>query len=412
MLTASGIGTRRIALVSRGTSVVGGASHVCEETARLLQQAPNIKATHFLRQAEFVLHPWQKVLAPTAFSAFASEVSRSVSSRLGLPEYLGLGQVASIRSLLQDHDVIHIHDAIEAVSVRAMARLAETGRMVVTMHDCSWFTGGCINPVDCVAYRTRCGSCPQLGTWPLKTNYDRTGFLQQERLRVLRAATVIAPSLWIVSMMREAAPDINATVIPNPVEFEFFRPRPRRACREIMGLNDTDFVAVISASSLAIATKGARSAIEALEALKGRVRPLLIGRRSQVMAKELSHLGAVAAGWVRDRVHMSILLNAADVLLYLSVADNSPCTITEAMGCGVPTLAYATGGIPELVVPGKSGWLVPPGNVPAVIETLGELVQTPERVAEMGAGALALAHARHSPEGFVRDHLKLYASVV
>ena len=48
------------------------------------------------------------------------------------------------------------------------------------------------------------------------------------------------------------------------------------------------------------------------------------------------------------------------------------------MSCGTPVLAFDTGGLPEMVVPEQSGWLVPPGDHAGMINTLRYVLDTKE----------------------------------
>jgi glycosyltransferase involved in cell wall biosynthesis len=58
-----------------------------------------------------------------------------------------------------------------------------------------------------------------------------------------------------------------------------------------------------------------------------------------------------------DRIK-SLLLNAADVLVHASRAEVFGQVLIEAMACGTPSLAFRVGGIPEIITPGETGWLV------------------------------------------------------
>ena len=46
------------------------------------------------------------------------------------------------------------------------------------------------------------------------------------------------------------------------------------------------------------------------------------------------------------------------------------------MSCGTPVLAFDTGGLPEMVVPGKSGWLVQEINAPSIIAQLNSVLNS------------------------------------
>ena len=65
----------------------------------------------------------------------------------------------------------------------------------------------------------------------------------------------------------------------------------------------------------------------------------------------------------------------------------------EAALHGVPSVAHATGGVPEAVVHGETGLLVQPGNHGELAEALGRLISDPELRQRLGAGARARANA-------------------
>ena len=68
--------------------------------------------------------------------------------------------------------------------------------------------------------------------------------------------------------------------------------------------------------------------------------------------------------------------------------------VLEAMAAGLPVIAYADGGVPELVVSGTTGLLVDPGDVHALAEAMLELRDAESRGCELGkAGARRVASA-------------------
>ncbi len=60
-----------------------------------------------------------------------------------------------------------------------------------------------------------------------------------------------------------------------------------------------------------------------------------------------------------------------------SFAEGLPVVLMEAMGLGRPAITTAIAGIPELVVHGKNGWLIPSGSVPRLVEALTEFARLP-----------------------------------
>lgn len=89
-------------------------------------------------------------------------------------------------------------------------------------------------------------------------------------------------------------------------------------------------------------------------------------------------------------------LAAAQALILPSFAEGLPVVAMEAMAAGRPVIATAIAGLPELVTP-DTGWLVPAGDVGALVSAIGTLAETPpERLASMGVAARYRVFARHN----------------
>lgn len=76
-------------------------------------------------------------------------------------------------------------------------------------------------------------------------------------------------------------------------------------------------------------------------------------------------------GWRSSaEVHARILDSRA--LILSSRSEGLPIVIMEAFALRRPVIASCVGGIPELVVPGDNGWVVPPGSVPELTDAMGQ----------------------------------------
>jgi glycosyltransferase involved in cell wall biosynthesis len=78
--------------------------------------------------------------------------------------------------------------------------------------------------------------------------------------------------------------------------------------------------------------------------------------------------------------------------------DNLPLSILEAMACCLPVVATRVGGIPECVVDGETGFVVPPKDSESMAKALIELIQNKARRRQMGR-----AGRRHSEANFSRE---------
>jgi glycosyltransferase involved in cell wall biosynthesis len=99
----------------------------------------------------------------------------------------------------------------------------------------------------------------------------------------------------------------------------------------------------------------------------------------------VTFFGTCGAGRVRR------LLAGAAALVVPSTYEGMPLVVLEAMEAGVPVVASAVSGIPEVVVDGETGWLVPPEDPEALADALGEVLTDPEEARRRGqAGRLRL----------------------
>jgi glycosyltransferase involved in cell wall biosynthesis len=70
------------------------------------------------------------------------------------------------------------------------------------------------------------------------------------------------------------------------------------------------------------------------------------------------------------------------------------------MQAGLPVIASSVGELKHSIVPGETGWLVPPGDAPALADALAEAVTARDRLAVMGTSARARLFERFGPERF------------
>ena len=92
---------------------------------------------------------------------------------------------------------------------------------------------------------------------------------------------------------------------------------------------------------------------------------------------------------VAHRSVIAAMVRAACVVVPSVGPDSLPMTVSEAQNCGVPVIASAVGGIPEQIVDGQTGWLVPPADERALADRLAELLASGDRARAMGqAGRL------------------------
>lgn len=102
------------------------------------------------------------------------------------------------------------------------------------------------------------------------------------------------------------------------------------------------------------------------------------------------------------------LFNESDVVIFPS---NSPetfgITIAEAYAYGKPVIASSVGGVPEIVVEGETGFLVPPGDINALADKMEEISRNPSCLQKMGNHCLTMAQ-RFTLEEVLDQYLFVY----
>jgi glycosyltransferase involved in cell wall biosynthesis len=115
-----------------------------------------------------------------------------------------------------------------------------------------------------------------------------------------------------------------------------------------------------------------------------------------------------AAELLGERRDVRQLLGSADLFVLSSRSEGLPLSILEAMASGLPVVASAVGGIPEVVIHDETGLLVPPGDPDALADALRRLLADPALRRRLGAAGRARAEREFSLERARRAHVELY----
>lgn len=106
------------------------------------------------------------------------------------------------------------------------------------------------------------------------------------------------------------------------------------------------------------------------------------------------------------------VLKAFDVFVMSSVTEGLGTSVIDAMACRKSVVGTRAGGIPELVVEGDTGHLVPVGDPPAMARAIVALIADPGRRARFGEAGRARVEARFTVERMVRATLDAYEALL
>lgn len=237
-------------------------------------------------------------------------------------------------------------------------------------------------------------------------------WLQMRRFRKLDA---------VVAVSRVLAAELAASGVPvgrvHQIPNAFAPAGPAMACedaRRELGLEPGQWV--IGWVGRLGAEKGPDLMLEAVARLAARsdLRVVFIGAgRMEAGLRDLAGRLGVAGQvvWAGRREGAGRLFGAFDLFAMSSRTEGTPMVLLEAMAAGVPVVATAVGGIPDVVGP-EGGWLVPPDDPDALATALDAARRDPAgRASRVRSGTHRLA-VEYSVDRWLERHDTMYRAVL
>lgn len=335
----------------------------------------------------------------------------------------GLDQaVAAWRPVLEKGGILHLHSSHDwTTTLRVVLALhqefASFGsenlfRIVLTLHDCSLLTGGCVYPLDCPSHFA---GCPD----PCPRGFPESARRKDELRELLEACNplLVSPSGWLKNMARSHVSGLDTRVVPNGVEWPesstlggLGGKQAKEAARKAVGVGlDARMVLFVAHGGEKAVYKGGeywRTICTGIRnAVPGALFFLVGGDRHDVEG-DLIHWPYLDG----ERLHTLML--AADVLAYPTLADNHPLVVLEAMAAQCPVVAWNTGGLPEQIMHGQTGLLAPYRDISGFIESCIYLLSHPAKAARMGSEAFVEGGKRFTVQRMADDYLRIYKKFV
>jgi glycosyltransferase involved in cell wall biosynthesis len=245
---------------------------------------------------------------------------------------------------------------------------------------------------------------------------DLNRWVWQRKRRVyarLGDLTVVTPSRWLARCARESVllRERRIEVIPTGQDLGTYRPIPRSQARSILGLPPQAKLVMAGSMGLADQRKGVRLLLEAMEALRERGYRLLLLGDPPPAAPRLP----VEAHWLgrlNDDVSLALAYSSADVFVAPSTEENLANTVIEAMACGVPCVAFDIGGMPDIVHPGRNGYLATPFATDDLARGIVSLLEAGAEYPRLSAEARSTVEREFSAGLQARRYAALYEDVV
>lgn len=354
----------------------------------ILASALGVELARRGHEAHFISYERPFRLPADAPRLFFHPVAISDYGLFKYPDYT-LPLSVKMAEVSRDHrlDVLHVHYAVPhataAILAQSMLPPEARPRLVTTLH----------------------------GTDSTLLGRD-AGYGPAIRHALERSDAVTTVSAFLERETRQ----LMAVDRPIDVIHNFFEPhparRPREEVRRELGIGGEAMI-------LHLSNLRPFKRIDLLLECAARIRPrdsfklvILAGADFSPFAADVRRLGLGDRVVVREHVsEIEDYLQAADIGLFASDMESFCLSLLEAMCFSCPSVATAVGGIPEVVVSGSSGLLVPAGDADALARGVESLIRDPALRAALGAAARRRARDLFSADAIVPQYERLYRRI-
>jgi glycosyltransferase involved in cell wall biosynthesis len=341
---------------------------------------------------------------------------------------VGLGAELHDRYLLGLADLVHLHWLGDCtLSIEEIGRLPMP--LVWTLHDQWTFCGaehytsppqpGEIASSDerfAAGYSS--ASRPDHEEGP---DLNRRTWLRKSRAW-LQPIQIVCPSQWLADCARRSKlmADWPITVIPHPIDLTVWAPCEQAQARALLGLPaDRPLVLFGAMGGSSDPRKGADLLVEALQRLRRQVAgtpleqlELVVFGQSRAAHPPKHGFAIHYSGTLHDDLSLRLLYAAADVFVIPSRQDNLPNTGLEAHACGTPVVAFATGGLVDIVDHHTTGALAQPFDPTSLAAAIRWVLEDPGRRSYLGAAARQRAERLWDPARVTGLYAEVYARVI
>ncbi len=311
-------------------------------------------------------------------------------------------------------EVINLHWVARWLDLPSFLGSLPPGAPVVwSLHDLIPITGGCHYPGECDHFTRQCGNCPQQRK-PGPRDDTYKFFCIKDHCYSGKNLHLVGNSEWTTSQIRRSGLAKHAIAIHTihyGLDVEEYKPVDKLCARRALGIPDDRFVVGFACSDFSEERKGAGLLLEALKTLSAQEILLLAfgaGKWPSASGVETMQLGTLNSPQLQ-----CLFYSALDVFATPSRAETFGNTALEAMACETPVIAYAAGGLTDVVVDRETGLLEPEiGSVAGLVRMLRWMWQHPKERVGMGMAGRQRVIRNFSDSLMASRYTKLYRELV
>lgn len=283
--------------------------------------------------------------------------------------------------LLKEADIIHLHWIPEMIDFRYFFKKINKP-VIWTQHD-DWINN------EIHHYRNN-----NDGTNSYRSYYER-----KEKAIAEEKINLVTPSTWLLNRTKKHHPGCPVIKIAYGIEIS--------DKRKIFDLNRKLKVLLIS-EDIEDERKGIWPFLHKIKEISKNVEYYVIGRTKY--SPPLDNIYFL--GFINSEEKLIRIIKGCDLFIIPSKIDNLPNVLLEVMNIGIPAIGFKTGGIPELIIHEKTGFIAEPGNYQELIDLIQILEKDRALLEQFGSNAKGHISSNFDINKQVRKYINLYESIL
>jgi len=280
-----------------------------------------------------------------------------------------------IKDRAKEADIVNVHWlGNSSWTVRQVAEVAKMRPLVWTMHD-KWAFSGVEHYEELGQSLVNGITTTGLYNWLEELYFngkqiESIAHMVKRRLWK-RPFYVVCPSHWMRECVRNSSMmhDWPIRVIPNSIDTDFWKPLCKLSSRIALEIPKEKIVILFGATGGSRdPRKGHDLLVESLKRVAenmtstelANIELLIFGETKPQISGNILPIQARYMGCIHDDLTLRLVYNSSDIFILPSRLDNLPNTGVEAHSCGIPVVAFDTGGLNDIVQHGQSGFLAKP----------------------------------------------------
>lgn len=319
-------------------------------------------------------------------------------------------------------DIINLHNLQGAYfAVPMLRKLSRLAPLVWTLHDMWSFTGNSSHTFGNMSWK-QLRNDRHLTRIPPSIGINTGAWLLRQKRNIYRDVnlTIVTPSIWLRELAVQSPVFENKAIhqIYNGVDTRIYRPLDRAAAKKRLGIPEGRKTILFSSHFLARDNpwKGGQDLIGILSKINARTDSticfLALGGGKIDELAGLANLDIRYMGYVTDQQKMVECLNAADLFIYPTRADNLPNVLVESIACGTPAVTFDIGGNGEIISHNYNGSIIPPFDLDAFAADTLLLLEDEGRRAELSRNGLIRVREQFEQKVMVSRYYRLFQQIM